>query len=111
MKPLITPIVNLNGSSAEELMNYRLNVCKELEKAVEALFQGMPHGRDYQTHPKSRELGGYSTVAEEAREAWRDRIEALRIINSELMADAQAIHDQVDWSRKRWAEPKQESTN
>jgi hypothetical protein len=95
MKELITPLVNLNGAAPEDLMNQRLNVCHLLDKAIEEMFKGMPHGRDYQTHQTA-------FATEDARKAWQERIEALRTIRGELMADAKAIHDQVDWDARRW---------
>jgi hypothetical protein len=85
---LITPTVNLNGSSAESLIEQRLKVGLQLDKTIAALFEAMPHGRDYQTH---------SDVAagNKAREAWRERIELLRGVRNDIMADAEAVHRQM----------------
>lgn len=43
------PIVNLNGTSASELLEQHLLVCRHIRHAIEALQEACPHGRDYQT--------------------------------------------------------------
>lgn len=42
------PKVNINGSSARELVNDRLEVLRLLDQTAVALAKIAPHGRDYQ---------------------------------------------------------------
>ena len=44
------PKVNINGSSARELVNQRLEVLRLLDSTAVALAKIAPHGRDYQTN-------------------------------------------------------------
>jgi hypothetical protein len=50
------PIVNLNGTSAFELLEQHLVVKRHLTHAIAALQEACPHGRDYQT------LGDYKAL-------------------------------------------------
>ena len=42
------PIVTLNGSGVEDLIEQCDNVVRALGEAQEALYKASPHGRDYQ---------------------------------------------------------------
>ena len=44
-----TPVVNLNGTDAEVLIEGRMDAVAAIEKAIKALAEVAPHGRDYQT--------------------------------------------------------------
>lgn len=46
---MITPTVNLNGTSGKELFNLNLAVVEKLRDAIDALAKACPNGRDYQT--------------------------------------------------------------
>lgn len=60
------PVVNLNGTELERLLQQHWNVLKAVRELGNALGVAAPHGRDYQTaHPDS--LGV-------ARELWRQRM-------------------------------------
>lgn len=47
MTHLITPTINLNGSSVADLVDPRLEAIDHLLDAVEALRKVTPNGRDY----------------------------------------------------------------
>lgn len=47
---MIYPQVNINGTSAEELIAQQVAVINAADALLSALRQAMPHGRDYQTH-------------------------------------------------------------
>lgn len=49
---MIVPIVNLNGTSKEELVKQQMAVWKAAETLYLALAEAAPHGRDYQISPK-----------------------------------------------------------
>lgn len=51
MQDLIIPIVNLNGTSRQELMQQLLDVKRAGEVLLDALTLACPHGRDYQHLP------------------------------------------------------------
>jgi hypothetical protein len=87
MKPLVTPIVNLNGTCAADLIAHRTKACKAISEAIEAMREAFPHGRDYQTHRTA-------FASEAARDAWMERIHALHVMRDELMTDAVSIQRQ-----------------
>lgn len=51
---IITPTVNLNGTSADELLRQNIAAVKAIRDAFRALQTAAPHGRDYQTVPEER---------------------------------------------------------
>jgi hypothetical protein len=60
------PVVNLNGTELEQLLQQHWNVLKAARELGNALGMAAPHGRDYQTtHPKSLRV---------ARDLWHMRI-------------------------------------
>jgi hypothetical protein len=60
------PIVNLNGTELEQLLQQHWNVLKAARALAEALGMASPHGRDYQTaHPDSLRM---------ARDLWLQRV-------------------------------------
>lgn len=50
-KSLIIPVVNLNGTSRESLVEDHRKALDALKVAFDALSDIAPHGRDYQTTP------------------------------------------------------------
>ena len=46
------PVVNINGTSREALVNARIAAIESLRSAMQALGECSPNGRDYQTAPK-----------------------------------------------------------
>ena len=47
---MIRPIININGSSAFDLIDQRRNAMDALLEAIDALKQCTPNGRDYPGH-------------------------------------------------------------
>ena len=45
--PIMQPIVNLNGSSRDNLVNVRIEARRAIHEALRALQELSPHGRDY----------------------------------------------------------------
>lgn len=45
------PIINLNGTSADELLKQVIEATEAVRDAFRALQEATPHGRDYQTAP------------------------------------------------------------
>ena len=72
--PRVAPIVNLNGTSREELINQIQQANAAINNAIDALMDAMPHGRDYQLN-KSGEY-------EVARGAHLAKIEMLHEIKA-----------------------------
>jgi len=66
------PIVNLNGSDPTELAEAALKVAQALRKALDAMSQSAPHGRDYQTS-----AGAYTVARREFEERYAEVREIL----------------------------------
>ena len=82
---MITPQLNINGSSAADLIEPRLKALDHLIDAMEALRQVMPNGRDYP---------GNAVACTADREAHFARTAALSAIREEIYAEAIAIKSQ-----------------
>lgn len=82
------PIINLNGTSAENLIEEYKTAYLAVRAAVDALRQVTVHGRDFQTAPE----GTY----EKARAEQVARLEKLRQVEDELVSLACDIQTQVD---------------
>lgn len=82
---MITPLLNINGSSADDLINPRLAAMDHLMDAIEALSQAVPNGRDYP---------GNSTACLADREEHYDRIKAIKALREAIYAEAIAIKEQ-----------------
>ena len=83
---MITPQLNLNGSSADDLIEPRLKADRLLADVLEALSQAVPHGRDYP---------GNKTACIADREEHYDRIKAIKTIREAIYAEALAIKEQI----------------
>ncbi len=83
---MIRPVVNINGSSADDLINPRLQAMDHLMDAIEALSQAVPNGRDYL---------GNNTACIADREEHYDRIKAIKAIREAVYAEALAIKGQL----------------
>jgi hypothetical protein len=82
---IIRPIVNINGSSAKDLIEPRMKARDFIRLAIEAMLKVTPNGRDYP---------GDNSACVTDRIAHYDRIEALSRIGNELMQEAIAIQEQ-----------------
>jgi hypothetical protein len=83
---MITPTINLNGSSAANLINPRLTAMDHLMDAIEALKQVTPNGRDY--------LGDTDRCSADRDEHYA-RLAKLRALREELMSEVVYIKEQV----------------
>ena len=82
---MITPQININGSSAKDLIEPRLAAMDCLMDAIEALSQAVPNGRDYP---------GNAVACTADREEHYDRIKAIKAIREAIYAEALAIKAQ-----------------
>ena len=82
---MIRPIININGSSAFDLIDQRRNAMDALLEAIDALKQVAPNGRDY--------LGQYDLLAAD-RTLHFDRLSALHTLREELLDEALYIQQQ-----------------
>ena len=82
---MIRPTLNINGSSAADLIDPRRAAMDHLMDAIEALKQVTPNGRDY---PSDRER----FIAD--RNTHFDRLFALRVLREELLDEALHIQQQ-----------------
>jgi hypothetical protein len=82
---MIRPILNLNGSSAFDLIDKRRDAMDALMDAIEALKQVTPNGRDYPSE--------YDRCAAD-RNTHFDRLAALHTMREELLDEALHIQQQ-----------------
>lgn len=71
MRTFTLPTVNLNGSSAHELLEQQLHVLRAVDALWEVMRVAAPHGRDYQYAPERWN---------DARNDFNDTVEALELI-------------------------------
>jgi len=83
---MITPQININGTSRDDLINPRRDAIDHLMDAVEALKQVTPNGRDYPGNPDGcaadrnehyQRIGSLMAIREAIY------AEAIRIVNNE----------------------------
>jgi len=82
---MILPTLNINGSSADDLIQPRIAAYDALRDAIKALQQVTPNGRDY---PGDND----QCVAD--RQAHYTRLKAIHTIATEIVAEAVNIKDQ-----------------
>ena len=82
---MIRPILNINGSSAFDLIDQRRHAMDALLEAIDALKQLTPNGRDYPGH--------YDRCIAD-RETHFDRLAALHALREELLDEALHIQQQ-----------------
>lgn len=85
MATLITPKLNINGTSARDLIDPRQQAWKAIDDVVDILQQATPNGRDYP---------GNAVACVADRELHYDRIKALRDLQTVLLQEALLIQDQ-----------------
>lgn len=90
MSDFAVPVVNLNGTPREVLVEQLLSVMRALDAASAAIGAAMPNGRDFQTLPDHGE------VTARARAAFRERLAAIHRMQDEFEALAMQIADQAD---------------
>ncbi len=84
---MITPKLNINGSSAQDLIEPRQRAWRQIDDLIDTLQQVAPNGRDYP---------GNTVACTADREAHYDRIDALRQLQHTLLHEALAIKEQED---------------
>lgn len=82
---LVVPIVHLNGTSANSLVEDRLKAYAAIGEAYDALKQMGPNGRDYYPQPGLMQL---------AIEQHRRRLLVLDALRAEIEAECEAINEQ-----------------
>ena len=82
---MIRPVLNINGTSAFDLIDQRRNAMDHLLNAIEALKQVTPNGRDYP---------GDTLACVADREIHFDRLAALHTLREELLDEALHIQQQ-----------------
>ncbi len=85
-KDLVYPVVNMNGTSRDSLLENLLKTTSILQVAIDRLRECMPHGRDYQTVD--------SKLYGKARDQHIKRIEAVDSVRQELLIIADEIYRQ-----------------
>jgi len=83
---MIRPTLNINGSSADDLIDPRIAAYEALQVVKEALAKVTPHGRDYP---------GDTAQCLADREAHYDRLATLRAIAAELILEVISIEEQT----------------
>jgi len=84
---MIRPTLNINGSSAFDLMNPRRAAMALISELIDALKQVTPNGRDY-----PNDLEQVALVAD--RNIHFDRLAALHTLREELLDEALHIQQQ-----------------
>jgi hypothetical protein len=96
MRKMITPTLNLNGSDAQTLIDARMLVYTRLDEVISAIYAALPHGRDYQHLIRDNDWDEHRTAVNVARQAFLERVELLREMRNDFVADALAIHKQQE---------------
>lgn len=82
---MINPTININGTSADDLIQPRMDAYDALRDVIKTLGKVAPHGRDYP---------GDADRYTADWQAHYDRLNALHLIATEIMAEAVAIKNQ-----------------
>lgn len=88
MTHLITPRLNINGTSAVDLIDPRRKAIDLIGELVETLKQVTPNGRDYPAEHATRLSGDRATHF--------DRLSALRDLQAALLQEAVQIMQQEE---------------
>jgi len=86
MKPLVTPVVNINGTSKSELLRQQTDIMSAISDLQKVMRQATPNGRDFQTVGQG--------FAEEARDAFNERYNLLTKMYEEFQHVAIEIQKQ-----------------
>jgi len=93
MVKVTAPIINLNGTSADELMNQNIEAAEALRAAILALQKAAPHGRDYQT--------AMNDEYKQARAEHQARLVILNSVLDQIVSIGSDIHGQRDAAIRR----------
>ncbi len=83
------PLININGTSADELLAQIINAMTAVRKAMQVVTDAAPHGRDYQT-------ASDGSAFRLATNEHRSRLLRLTEISNELDSIGQQICEQRD---------------
>lgn len=96
--PLVPPQVNINGTSAEDLVDQQRSVLSLIDLLMEAMAKASPHGRDWQFEGGEHLFGI-------CRKAWLQRRAMLEVLRKEIETYAISILEQPAVARKRLSVP------
>ena len=82
---MITPTLNINGSSADDLIEPRIAAYDALQAAIKALQQVTPNGRDYP---------GDNDACVADRDKHYARLKKINALRAEIMSEAIYIKEQ-----------------
>lgn len=83
---MITPTLNINGSSADDLIQPRITAYDALQAAIKALQQVTPNGRDYP---------GDNDACVADRDKHYARLKKINALRAEIMSEAIYIKEQI----------------
>lgn len=83
---LVCPIVNINGTSKDELLKQHTDIIHAIMDVKVALNKATPHGRDYQHNPSDHYI-----MARERHVRW---VKTLSDLENEIMEIAVSINNQ-----------------
>jgi hypothetical protein len=78
MQDTIIPIIHLNGTSKESLLDGYVEVYKALKFSVDKLYDAAPNGRDYYVHRDGEK------AFRKARKQHEDRINKIQLVMNEI---------------------------
>lgn len=82
MTSLVTPQINLNGSSRKSLVEQQIDVLDAFNTLLKVMHAAAPNGRDYQLRPDEYRP---------ARDAWFERMKIIDDMRQEIEVHALAI--------------------
>lgn len=83
-KELIAPVINLNGTSAEELIEQHATAREAVLAAMKAMQARGPNGRDYQTAPT-----GALRIALHQHNVWMSQLDDMAMAMLEIASQIQ----------------------
>lgn len=93
---VIAPVVHLNGTNGNDLIEQLANAANGVDAAVLALKDAAPNARDYYVQDANS-----GDAYRQARDEHAARFEKLEDVRRELQAMLADVHDQVDARRAR----------
>lgn len=95
LNPLITPVANLNGNSASDLVYQIVGIMNVLQVAQKSFgaASDVVHGRNFQHLLKPGDSSEHSLTVRDAQQAWAQRVTLLEDMRKELEALALAIQN------------------
>jgi hypothetical protein len=103
MKPLITPVINLNGNTADDLLEKLKLVLHNINHLQQSMTgaHDVVHGRNFQT------VHNADITRREARDAWVERVDWLNQFHSDILTMALEIQAQgAERARSnKWVSP------